>query len=133
MTHNIHTVCLYCGSSAGTDPVYAEAAATFGRTLVERGHHLVYGGGSVGLMGLAADAVLEQQLSAAVVQGMGSSYRPKFVVLVRDLPKTRNMKIMRRVVRAVVCGESPGDLSSLSNPEAVEELRHALQAEPARR
>jgi uncharacterized protein (TIGR00730 family) len=58
MTNHIHTVCLYCGSSAGTDPVYAEAAAEFGRTLVARGHHLVYGGGSVGLMGVAADTVL---------------------------------------------------------------------------
>jgi len=45
------------------------------------------------------------------------------VLLVGDLPKTRNMKIMRRVVRAVYRGDSPGDLSSLVNPEAVAELQ----------
>ena len=50
---------------------------------------------------------------------MGSSYRPRQVVLVSDLPKTRNMKVMRRVVRAVYTGQSPGDLSSLVNPETV--------------
>jgi acetyl-CoA synthetase len=65
-------------------------------------------------------------LSAAVVQGMGASYRPRQVLLVSDLPKTRNMKVMRRVVRAVYKGESPGDLSSLVNPEAVTELQTTL-------
>jgi acetyl-CoA synthetase len=43
-------------------------------------------------------------------------------VLVADLPKTRNMKIMRRVVRAALLGQDPGDLSSLVNPEAVAAL-----------
>jgi acetyl-CoA synthetase len=42
---------------------------------------------------------------------------------VHDLPKTRNMKIMGRVVRAVYKGDSPGDLSSLVNPESVAELQ----------
>ena len=73
--------------------------------------------------GVAADAVLERELSEAVVKGMGTSYRPRQVLLVGDLPKTRNMKIMRRVVRAVYRGDSPGDLSSLVNPEAVAELQ----------
>jgi acetyl-CoA synthetase len=72
---------------------------------------------------VAADAALENELSSAVVKGMGTSYRPRQVILVSDLPKTRNMKIMRRVVRAVYNGESPGDLSSLVNPEAVAELQ----------
>jgi acetyl-CoA synthetase len=57
---------------------------------------------------------------------MGASYRPRQVLLVSDLPKTRNMKIMRRVVRAVYQGDSPGDLSSLVNPEAVAELQGKL-------
>ena len=58
--------------------------------------------------------------------GLGHPYRPKFVLAVADLPKTRNMKIMRRVVRAVYRGESPGDLSSLVNPESVAELQGKL-------
>jgi uncharacterized protein (TIGR00730 family) len=51
-------LCVFCGSSAGSNPSYAEAARTFGRTLVRRGLGLVYGGGSVGLMGELADAML---------------------------------------------------------------------------
>jgi acetyl-CoA synthetase len=62
-------------------------------------------------------------ISAAVVNGLGTAFRPKEVVLCTDLPKTRNMKIMRRVVRASLLGQDPGDLSSLVNPEAVEALR----------
>jgi len=54
---------------------------------------------------------------------MGASFRPREVLLVGDLPKTRNMKVMRRVVRAVLQGNSAGDLSSLVNPEAVAELQ----------
>jgi acetyl-CoA synthetase len=65
----------------------------------------------------ARDAFVE-----AVVAGLGQAFRPKAVVLVADLPKTRNMKIMRRVVRAALLGQDPGDLSSLVNPEAVAAL-----------
>jgi len=52
------TVCVYCGSAYGARPVYAEAAKAFGRALVEADLALVYGGGSVGLMGTIADEVL---------------------------------------------------------------------------
>ena len=51
-------LCVYCGSSTGSDPVYAEAARAMAGALVDRGIGLVYGGGSVGLMGVLADAVL---------------------------------------------------------------------------
>ncbi|SAK63136.1 LOG family protein [Caballeronia hypogeia] len=51
-------VCVYCGSSNGARPVYAEAARAFGRALVQNNLSLVYGGGRVGLMGLIADEVL---------------------------------------------------------------------------
>ena len=44
------------------------------------------------------------------------------MVFVADLPKTRSMKVMRRVVRATLAGQPPGDLSSLVNPETVREL-----------
>ena len=80
----------------------------------------------VPMPGVAADAALKAELSQAVVHGMGASYRPRQVLLVSDLPKTRNMKIMRRVVRALYKGDSPGDLSSLVNPETVAELQGKL-------
>jgi len=51
-------VCLFCGSNAGTRAAYAQAAAEFGRALAARGMTLVYGGGSVGLMKIAAEAAL---------------------------------------------------------------------------
>jgi uncharacterized protein (TIGR00730 family) len=58
MSAQLSAVAVYCGSNSGSDPAYAAAAASLGRTLVERGIRLVYGGGQVGLMGVVADAVL---------------------------------------------------------------------------
>jgi hypothetical protein len=52
-------ICVFCGSSPGADPRYLAAARDMGRTLAARGLGLVYGGGSVGLMGAVADAALE--------------------------------------------------------------------------
>jgi acetyl-CoA synthetase len=69
---------------------------------------------------------LVAQLSSAIVSGMGASYRPETILFLEDLPRTRNMKIMRRVLRAVLANEDPGDLSALANPEAVEHLRAKL-------
>lgn len=54
----IRTLCVYCGSSGGVDPVYRDAATALGAALAEAGIELVFGGGRVGLMGLVADAVL---------------------------------------------------------------------------
>jgi len=54
----VNTVCVYCGSSPGGDPVYSDSARTVGRLLAESGRTLVYGGGHVGLMGTVADAAL---------------------------------------------------------------------------
>ena len=52
------SICIYCGSSPGDDPVYMAAARSIGTLIAEQGHKLVYGGGHVGLMGAAADAAL---------------------------------------------------------------------------
>ena len=52
-------LCVYCGSSEGTSPAYAAAAAALGTALGERGVDLVYGGGHVGLMGVVANAAME--------------------------------------------------------------------------
>ncbi|GMU80370.1 MAG: cytokinin riboside 5'-monophosphate phosphoribohydrolase [Planctomycetota bacterium] len=58
MPHVIRNVCVFCGSSPGRGEPYAEAARALGRRLVEENLGLVYGGGSVGLMGIVADTVL---------------------------------------------------------------------------
>ncbi len=58
MKRDLRRVCVFCGSSTGDDPAFREAATALGRLLVERRVGLVYGGGSIGLMGVTADAVL---------------------------------------------------------------------------
>jgi uncharacterized protein (TIGR00730 family) len=55
----IRRVCVFCGSKMGVSPEFREAAAALGDELVRRGLGLVFGGGSVGLMGVLADAVLD--------------------------------------------------------------------------
>lgn len=55
----LRRVCVFCGSSSGTNPVYRDAALSFGRLLARSGVALVYGGGDVGLMGAVADAALD--------------------------------------------------------------------------
>ena len=55
----MQSVCVFCGSSQGTDPAYTEAARSLGRTLAEANVRLVFGGGHVGLMGVISNAALE--------------------------------------------------------------------------
>ncbi|CAN5950948.1 unnamed protein product [Sphagnum jensenii] len=55
----IKRICVFCGSSTGTLPIYRETALTVGRLLAERGIAVVYGGGHVGLMGAVADGALQ--------------------------------------------------------------------------
>src|SRR5262249_35067941 len=55
----IRTICVYCGSGAGTNHRFIESAKAFGKVLAENGIRLVYGGGSVGMMGAVASSVLE--------------------------------------------------------------------------
>jgi uncharacterized protein (TIGR00730 family) len=59
MNAPISNLCLFCGSNTGTRPAYAEAATQIGRALAARGMTLIYGGGSVGLMDIAAQAALD--------------------------------------------------------------------------
>ena len=62
-----------------------------------------------------------------VIKDLGKSFKPDKVIFVKDLPKTRNMKIMRRVIKSCLANQDPGDLSMLLNPESLEEIRsHAI-------
>jgi len=74
----------------------------------------------------SADGVvlsLEKELKALVAKDMGKPLAPSKIHFVSALPKTRNAKVMRRVIRSAYLGEDPGDLSALENPQAVEEIR----------
>lgn len=101
-------------------------AAVFGIPHAVKGSAIVCA--CVPMPGAGATNVLADQLSAALVRGMGASYRPEKVLLVDDLPRTRNMKIMRRVLRAIFENKDPGDLSALANPEAIDRFREKLHA-----
>jgi acetyl-CoA synthetase len=68
---------------------------------------------------------LQKELRASLVAALGKPLAPKSVLFVSDLPKTRNAKVMRRMVRAAYLGEALGDTSSLVNPAAVEEIKKA--------
>lgn len=62
---------------------------------------------------------LAEQLRDLVAQRLGKPLQPEVVEFVADLPRTRNAKVMRRVIRAAYLGQDPGDLSALENPGAV--------------
>jgi acetyl-CoA synthetase len=64
----------------------------------------------------------EQDVAAAVASELGKAFRPERVVFVSALPKTRSAKIVRRAVRAKALGQDPGDLSTLENPEVLDEI-----------
>jgi acetyl-CoA synthetase len=72
---------------------------------------------------LPHDDGLARELKALVAEKLGKPLQPRSVYLLSDLPKTRNLKVMRRVIRAAYLGEDPGDLSALVNPEIVKEIR----------
>ena len=57
---SIRSLCVFCGSRVGTDPAYASTAEELGRSLAARGVRLVYGGGSIGLMGIVMQTVLDR-------------------------------------------------------------------------
>jgi acetyl-CoA synthetase len=66
---------------------------------------------------------LRQELNQMVVLALGKPLAPREIRFVSDLPKTRNAKVMRRMIRAAYLGMDPGDTSSLVNPQAVAEIR----------
>src|SRR5690606_20350319 len=65
---------------------------------------------------------LETELKTLVSRDMGKPLAPSKIHFVSALPKTRNAKVMRRVIRSAYLGEDPGDTSSLENPAAVDEI-----------
>jgi acetyl-CoA synthetase len=69
---------------------------------------------------------LREELRAAVANQLGKPLRPEVVKFLDDLPKTRNAKIMRRIIRAAYLDQDPGDLSALENPQSVEAVRNAI-------
>jgi acetyl-CoA synthetase len=69
---------------------------------------------------------LREELRATVADQLGKPLRPEVLKFLDDLPKTRNAKIMRRIIRAAYLNNDPGDLSALENPHSVELVRNAI-------
>jgi acetyl-CoA synthetase len=68
----------------------------------------------------------EEDVARAVTDELGKAFRPDRIVFVSALPKTRSAKIVRRAVRAKALGQDPGDISTLENPEVLEEIANAV-------
>ena len=100
------------------DPIKGEALVCF--CVLKKG-----GGGAVDSDAVAASAkeALASALKNKVATELGKALRPKNVLFVGDIPKTRNAKVMRRIVRAAYVGEKLGDTSALENPGSLEEIQ----------
>jgi acetyl-CoA synthetase len=79
--------------------------------------------------GVTVDAALERSVSDTIAEQLGKPLRPKTVRFVRQLPKTRNGKILRRLIRGAYLGMTDlGDTSSLEDPRALDEVRAAAKS-----
>ncbi len=76
--------------------------------------------------GIDASEELESEVGAAVAAELGKAFSPDRVLFVPALPKTRSAKIVRRAVRAQALGQDPGDMSSVENPESLEDIARAV-------
>jgi acetyl-CoA synthetase len=78
--------------------------------------------------GSAADEDMQAKVIGAIETEIGKIARPRNVWIVADMPKTRSGKIMRRVIAAVSNFADVGDVTTLANPEVVEDIRHYVQS-----
>jgi uncharacterized protein (TIGR00730 family) len=122
---SIRAVCVYCGSSAGADPTFAEAARALGKILADNRIRLIYGGGSIGMMGALAGSVLAHG-------GGVTGIIPEFLVNkehmlagAQEIVVTRDMHERKRVMfeRADAFVALPGGIGTLE--ELVEQLTWA--------
>ena len=78
--------------------------------------------------GLAPGPEIEQKVAAAIEREIGKIARPQNVWIVPDMPKTRSGKIMRRVIAGISNFADVGDVTTLANPEIVDDIRHHVQS-----
>src|SRR5262252_1567256 len=121
----IKAICVYCASGPGNNPAFVAAAKQFGKILAENGIRLVYGGGSVGLMGALADSVLDH---GGMVTGVIPDFlvnREHMLARVQERVVTRDMHERKRVMfeRADAFVALPGGVGTLE--EVVEQMTWA--------
>jgi uncharacterized protein (TIGR00730 family) len=123
--NRIKSICVYCGSGPGTNPAFMEAARRFGRILAESRIALVYGGGSAGLMGACAEAVLDH---GGFVTGIIPEFltdREHMLMRAQERIITRDLHERKRLMfeRADAFVALPGGVGTLE--ELVEQLTWA--------
>src|SRR6202043_453763 len=121
----IKTVCVYCGSGPGTNPHFVEAAVALGKIMAENGIRLVYGGGSLGLMGAIATSVLDH---GGLVTGIIPDFltaRENALTRVQEMIVTPDMHERKRLMfeHSDAFVALPGGIGTLE--ELVEQLTWA--------
>ncbi|MEL7544982.1 MAG: TIGR00730 family Rossman fold protein, partial [Pseudomonadota bacterium] len=119
---SIRRVCVYCGSGSGVNPAFADAARTLGRAMADADIGLVYGGGSLGLMGETARAVLAHGGEVTGIIPEFLSDREKMLEDVQELIVTQDMHERKRLMfeRSDAIVALPGGIGTLE--ELVEQL-----------
>ena len=122
MVTKIRTVCVYCGSGPGTNPRFVEAAISFGKLLAENGIRLVYGGGSIGLMGAVATSVLDHGGTVTGIIPDFLTSRENALTRVQEMIVTPDMHERKRLMfeRSDAFVALPGGIGTLE--ELVEQL-----------
>src|SRR5205085_9239769 len=121
----IRTLCVYCGSGPGAKPAFAEAARKFGKILAEKRVGLVYGGGSLGLMGTLATSVLDHGGRVTGVIPEFLTGREHVMARAQEVVVTRDMHERKRIMfeRADAFVALPGGIGTLE--ELVEQITWA--------
>src|SRR6476659_568563 len=120
--NEIKTVCVYCGSGSGSNPRFVEAAIALGRVFAENNIRLVYGGGSVGLMGAVAKSTLEHGGSVTGIIPDFLRARENALTRVQEMIVTPDMHERKRLMfeRSDAFVALPGGIGTLE--ELVEQL-----------
>jgi uncharacterized protein (TIGR00730 family) len=118
----IKTVCVYCGSGPGTNHRFVEAATALGKALAENGIRLVYGGGSIGLMGAVATSVLDHGGTVTGIIPDFLTARENALTRVQEMIVTPDMHERKRLMfeRSDAFVALPGGIGTLE--ELVEQL-----------
>jgi len=123
--NEIKSICVYCGSGPGTDPAFVAAARAFGRILAENGIRLVYGGGSVGLMGELAKSVVDHSGTVTGIIPEFLTVREFMFQRAQEMIVTRDMHERKRLMfeHADAFVALPGGIGTLE--ELVEQMTWA--------